>query len=129
LAHYQALQQAAYCAAPCQAQAHEHMAQALLGLAQQLASNKQYDQAVATYQQIVQHFSDTPEVEQANQALTMPQPLNGKLIYANKAPAQRFQVLLASRWSFNARTQVFTLLGQQYRAQTDASGLFTAPSV
>ncbi|HLV99713.1 MAG TPA: hypothetical protein VKT82_13670 [Ktedonobacterales bacterium] len=129
LAHYQALQQAAYCDASCQAQAHERMALALLGLAQQLTSSKQYDQAVATYQQIVQQYSDTPEVEQANQALTMPQPLTGKLIYANKTPAKRFEVLLASRWSFNAKTQVFTLLGQQYRAQTDASGLFTVPAV
>jgi tetratricopeptide (TPR) repeat protein len=129
LAHYQALQQAAYCAAACQARAHEHIAQALLGLAQQLTTNKQYDQAVATYQQIVQTYSDTPEVEQANEALTLPQPLTGKLIYANKTPAPRFQVLLASHWSFNASTQVFTLLGQQYRAQTDASGLFTMPAV
>jgi hypothetical protein len=129
LAHYQALQQAAYCDAACQAQAHRRIPLALLGLAQQLTSSKQYDEAIATYQQIVQNYSDTPEAELANQALTAPQTLTGRLVDANNTPAKGFQVLLASQWSFNPRTQVFTLLGQQYRAQADASGRFVVPSV
>ncbi len=129
LAREQALQQAAYCTAACQARVHAQMAQALLGLAQQLAANKQYDQAVAAYQQIVQNYSGTPEALQANQALTTPQALTGTLVYADKTPAAHFQVLLASRWRFDASTQVFTLLGQQYRGQTDATGSFVLPSV
>lgn len=129
LAHYQALQKAAYCDADCQAQVHTHAAQALLGLAQQLTSNKQYDEAVAAYQQLVQLYGDTPEAEEATLALTTPQSLTGHLLYANKTPAAKFEVLLASQWSFNATTQVFTLLGQRYRVQTDASGLFVLPAV
>lgn len=129
LTHYQALQQAAYCDVGCQAQVHTHAAQALLGLAQQLTSNKRYDEAVAAYQQLVQRYGDTPEAEEATLALTTPQSLTGHLVYANKSPAAKFEVLLASQWSFNAATQVFTLLGQRYRVQTDASGLFVLPAV
>jgi tetratricopeptide (TPR) repeat protein len=129
LAHYQALQKAAYCDAGCQAQVHTHAAQALLGLAQQLTSSKQYDEAVAAYQQLVQLYGDTSEAEEATLALTAPQALTGHLVYANKTPAAKFEVLLASQWDFNATTQVFTLLGQRYSVQTDASGLFVLPSV
>lgn len=129
LAHYQALREAAYCDAACQQQAHAQTAQAMLGLAQQLTSRKQYDEAVATYQQIVQGYGDTPEAVQAKQALTAPQTLTGRLVYADNTPAKNFQVLLASQWSFNARTQVFTLLGQQYRVRTDAAGQFVVPAV
>jgi tetratricopeptide (TPR) repeat protein len=129
LTHYHALQQAAYCDAACQQQVHAQTAQALLGLAQQLTANKQYDKAVAAYQQIVQGYGDTPEAARANQALTAPQTLTGRLVYANNTPAKQFQVLLASQWSFNARTQVFTLLGQQYRVRADAAGQFVVPAV
>lgn len=129
LAHYQALQSASYCDAACQAQTHARSAQALLGLAQQLASQQRYDEAVATYQQLLQGYGDTLEAGEARQALTAPQMLTGQLVYANHAPAKHFRVLLASQWSFNARKQVFTLSGQQYRAQADATGLFTFPAV
>jgi tetratricopeptide (TPR) repeat protein len=129
LAHYQALQQAVYCDTACQAQVHARTAQALLGLARQLTARQQYDKAVATYQQIVQNYQDTPEAAQANQTLTAPQALTGRLVYANNTPAKGFQVLLASQWSFNPSKQVFTLLGQQYRAQADASGRFVVLSV
>jgi tetratricopeptide (TPR) repeat protein len=129
LAHYQALQRAAYCNANCQTQAHTGIALALLGLAQQLAANKQYNEAVATYQQIVQSYGDTPAAQEADLALTAPQMLTGHLVYADKTPAAHFLVLLASQWSFNSSTQVFTLQGQQYRAQTDAAGFFAVPSV
>jgi tetratricopeptide (TPR) repeat protein len=129
LAHYQALQRAAYCDVACQAQVHIHMAQALLGLAQQLAANKRYNDSIATYQQIVESYSDTPEADEANLALTTPQSLTGSLIYADKTPAKQFQVLLASQWNFNSSTQVFTLLGRQYRTQTDDAGRFVLPSV
>ncbi len=129
LAHYQALQEAAYCDAACQQQVHAHAAQALLGLARQLTARKRYDEAVAAYQQIVQGYGDTPEATQAEQALTAPQMLAGRLVYADDTPAKNFQVLLASQWSFNARTQVFTLLGQQYRVSVDAAGQFVVPAV
>jgi len=128
LAHYQSLQAAAFCDAACQSRVHPDSALALLGLAQQLAAKKQYDQAVATYQQIVQGYGDTSQAEAANQALTAPQALTGKLVIGN-APAKQFHVLLASRWSFNANTQVFTLSGQQYQVQTDAAGVFMVPSM
>jgi tetratricopeptide (TPR) repeat protein len=129
LAHYQALQEGAYCDAACQAQVRPRAAQALLALAQQLVASKQYDQAVATYQLIAHSYSDTPDAEQANQALSAPQTLTGKLVFADKTPAKGFQVLLASRWNFNTSTQVFTLQGQQYRTQTDAAGVFVVPLV
>jgi tetratricopeptide (TPR) repeat protein len=129
LARYQALQKGAYCDAVCQTQAHAHVAQALLGLARQLASDKQYDEAITTYQQIMQSYGDTPEATEATAALTTPQTLTGYLAYADGTPAKHFQALLASQWSFNSTTQVFTLLGQQYHTQTDDSGLFVFPSV
>lgn len=129
LAHYQTLHEAAFCDAPCQSQAHAETALALLGLAQQLTTNKQYDQAVATYQQLVQSYGDTPQAEAANSALTTPQALSGTLVSGNGVPAKQFQMLLASSWSFNASTHVFTLSGQQYQVKTDASGVFVVPAV
>ncbi len=129
LAHYQALQRSAACDLGCQRQVHARLAQALLGLAQQLTAKQQYDEAVATYQQLVQGYSDTPGGREATLALTMPQSLTGQLVYADKTPAKRFQVLLASEWRFNATTHIFTLLGQQYHAQTDAIGFFVVPAV
>ncbi len=129
LVRYQTLQEAAYCDSACQIQVHAHTAQALLGFAQQLASSKQYDGAIALYQRLVESYSDTPEGQEANQSLTAPQALMGRLVYADKTPAVNFQVLLASQWTFDPNTQVFTLLGHQYHAQTDASGFFLVPSV
>jgi len=129
LVRYQTLQEAAYCDSSCQGQVHGHTAQALLGFAHQLTSNKQYDQAIALYQRLSESYSDTPEGQEADQALTAPQSLMGRLVYADKTPAVNFQVLLASQWTFDPNTQVFTLLGRQYHAQTDASGFFLMPSV
>jgi tetratricopeptide (TPR) repeat protein len=129
LARYQALQQAAFCDASCQAKVHADTALALLGLAQQLTGNKQYDKAIDAYQQLIQAYGDTPQAETANQALTAPQALTGTLVYSDQTPAKQFKVVVASQWRFNATTQVFTLLGQQYRAETDASGHFLVPSV
>jgi tetratricopeptide (TPR) repeat protein len=129
LAHYHALQQATYCDAPCQQQVHTNTALALLGLAQHLTVKKQYDQAIAAYQQIIQDYADTPQAEAANTALTAPQPLTGRLVYSDNKPAQQFEVLVVGRWSFNTTTHVFTLLGQQYRAETDATGQFVVSSI
>jgi hypothetical protein len=129
LARYRAVQQADYCTASCQMQVHTRLASALLGWAQQLTAKQQYAAAIAAYEQLVQDYSDTPESQEAEQALTAPQPLMGHLIYEDKTPAAHFQVLLASQWTFDTTTQVFALSGVQYTAQTDASGLFTIPLV
>jgi tetratricopeptide (TPR) repeat protein len=129
LAHYQALGQAASCDVSCQNQVHAASAQALLGLAQQLAAGQQYDQAIATYQMLVAQYSDTPESQSAQAALTAPQPLVGRLIYHDMTPAANFLVLLASQWTFDSTAQVFKLAGQQYEARTNATGAFVLSSV
>ncbi len=129
LTRYQTLGQAAYCDASCEAQAHVASAQALLGLAQQLAAGQHYDQAAAAYQQLVSDYSDTPEGQEARNALSQPQPLKGRLIYPDTSAAANFQVLLASQWTFDSSAQVLKLEGQQYQAKTDVTGAFSVPSV
>jgi tetratricopeptide (TPR) repeat protein len=129
LTRYQALGQAAYCDASCEVQVHAASAQALLGVAQQLAAGQHYDQAIAAYQQLVSDYSDTPEGQEARNALSMPQSLKGRLTYPDTSPAANFQVLLASQWAFDSSTQVLKLEGQQYQAKTDVTGAFSVPSV
>ncbi|HEU5226493.1 MAG TPA: hypothetical protein VFU49_01695 [Ktedonobacteraceae bacterium] len=129
LTRYQALGQAAYCDASCEVQVHAASAQALLGLAQQLATGQHYDQAVAAYQQLMSGYSDTPEGQEARNALSLPQALKGRLTYPDTSPAANFQVLLASQWAFDSSTQVLKLEGQQYQAKTDVTGAFSVPSV
>jgi tetratricopeptide (TPR) repeat protein len=129
LNRYQALGQAAYCNASCEVQVHARNAQALLGLAQQLAAGQHYDQAVSAYQQLVSDYSDTPEGQEARNALSLPQSLKGQLTYPDKSPAANFQVLLASQWAFDSSAQVLKLEGQQYQAKTDVTGAFSVPSV
>jgi tetratricopeptide (TPR) repeat protein len=129
LTRYQALGQAAYCDASCEVQVHAANAQALLGLAQQLAAGQHYDQAVAAYRQLVSDYIDTPEGQEAQNVLSMPQSLKGRLIYPDTSPAANFEVLLASQWTFDSGAQVLKLEGQQYQAKTDVSGAFSVPSV
>ena len=129
LTRYQALGQAAYCDASCEAQVHAASAQALLGLAQHLAAGQHYDQAAAAYQQLVSGYSDTPEGQEAQNALSLPQTLKGRLAYPDTSPAANFQVLLASQWAFDSSAQVLKLEGQQYQAKTDVTGAFFVPSV
>lgn len=129
LARYQVLGQAPYCDTSCESQVHTANAQALLGLAEQLTDEKQYAQAVATYQQLVSSYSDTSEGQEARTALSLPQPLQGRLIYPDGSAAANFQVLLASQWTFDSSTQVLKLAGQQYQARTDGTGAFSITSV
>ena len=129
LSRYQALGQAPYCDTSCESQVHTANAQALLGLAEQLTDEKQYAQAVATYQQLVSSYSDTSEGQEAQTALSLPQLLQGRLIYPDGSAAANFQVLLASQWTFDSSTQVLKLAGQQYQARTDGTGSFSITSV
>ena len=129
LTRYKVLGQAVYCDGSCEVQVHAANAQALLGLARQLANGQHYDQATAAYQQLVSGYSDTPEGQEARNALSAPQSLKGRLTYPDTSPAANFEVLLASQWAFDASTQVLKLEGQQYQAKTDVTGAFAVPSV
>jgi TolA-binding protein len=112
---------------PYAPQAYNAAATDLYAWGQALTAQARYTQAIATYQQLIKEYGSAPAAQQAQQALSAPQPVRGRLIFASGPPDAHVTVRLSSSWSTGPNGYVQG--GYVYEVRTDANGNFTFPSV
>jgi len=107
--------------------AYNAAASDLYAWGQALVKQANYTQAIATYQQAIKQYAKAPAAKQAQQALSAPQVVKGRLIFASGPADAKAIIRLSSSWSTGP--DGYTQGGFVYEAKTDANGNFTFPSV
>ncbi len=94
---------------------------------QALIQQQHFDEAVARYQQLLAQYADTSEASQAQQALSAPQNVTGRLLLASGAPDAKVIIRLSSSWTTGPNG--YLQGGLVYETKTDASGAFTFTNI
>ncbi|HEY7124389.1 MAG TPA: tetratricopeptide repeat protein [Ktedonobacterales bacterium] len=108
-------------------QAYLAAASDLYDWGQALIQQQSFNDAVARYQQLIAQYGTAPEAAQAQQALSAPQNVTGRLVLASGASDAEVLVRLSSSWTTGPNG--YLQGGVVYEATTDANGAFTFTNV
>lgn len=88
-----------------------------------LIQQAKYNEAIKLYQQLIDQYSQAPEANQAQQDLSAPQQVTGRLIFPDGTPDAHVVVRLSSSWRTGPGGYVQG--GYVYETHTDKNGNFT----
>ncbi len=108
-------------------QAYTAAASDLYAWSQALIQQKKYDQAIQVDQQNIAQYPQAPAAQQAQQDLSAPQQVSGRLIFTNGTPDAKVVIRLSSSWTTSSGGYVQG--GSVYETQTDSNGNFVFKNV